>query len=395
MSETPIDQSLQKIRFLFRISGITIDDRQKSWKEVAIYLFHFVWIGTDLVLGINWLYEGVSKGLQFTELTYVMPCFTLGLVAEFKTIFFVRNEKKILKLIKTLRLLEEIKISNNPLERKMVKRETMILGTLIKVLITVNGILLMMFNLGPLILTGVKFFMTGELELYLPFLDIYPFDSYDLKYWPYAYIHEVWTSCIVLTDIFAVDFFFYICCTHIKIQFKCLQRELEQLIPGTGLEIDDDVREKLNELVKWHQDIISMSDLLEVIYSKSTLFNYISSSVIICLAGFDVTVIQDIAIVITFATITLVGMLQIFFLCFFGDMLMKSSTEVSTAAYNCRWYIADIPTRKTILLMQTRAQEPCKITAAGFADVNLRAFMKIISTSWSYFALLQTIYGSL
>ncbi|CAD0205869.1 unnamed protein product [Chrysodeixis includens] len=41
-----------------------------------------------------------------------------------------------------------------------------------------------------------------------------------------------------------------------------------------------------------------------------------------------------------------------------------------------------------------RAQTPCKLTASNFSEVNLKAFMKILSTAWSYFALLQTLYGA-
>lgn len=63
-------------------------------------------------------------------------------------------------------------------------------------------------------------------------------------------------ACIVLFEIFAVDFLFYICCTHIRVQFKLLQRELELLIPGRGKVEGLQIKEKLTDLIKWHQVIM-------------------------------------------------------------------------------------------------------------------------------------------
>nr|AOG12959.1 odorant receptor [Eogystia hippophaecolus] len=83
---------------------------------------------------------------------------------------------------------------------------------------------------------------------------------------------------------------------------------------------------------------------------------------------------------------------QIFLLCYFGDLLLRSSTEISGAIYNCQWYNTDIQMKKDLLLVLKRSQKPCKLTAANFADLNLRAFTTILSRSWSVFALLKSIY---
>ncbi|XP_028167139.1 odorant receptor 4-like [Ostrinia furnacalis] len=109
-------------------------------------------------------------------------------------------------------------------------------------------------------------------------------------------------------------------------------------------------------MVMWHQDLIRCTQTLEVIYSKSILFNFISSSVLICLTGFDVL-----------------------------------SMGVGDAAYKCLWYGKEPIIGKNLLLILIRSSKPCKMTAYGFADVNLTAFMRILSNAWSYFALLKTI----
>ncbi|XP_072946334.1 odorant receptor 67c-like [Epargyreus clarus] len=134
--------------------------------------------------------------------------------------------------------------------------------------------------------------------------------------------------------------------------------------------------------------------MLEMIFTKSTLFNFVSSSILICLTGFNVMAIEDSPYVMTFLSFLSSCLLQIFLLCFFGDMLMRSSMEIGDAVYKSKWYETKPTIAKNLLLVQTRSQKPCRLTASGFADVNLRAFMKILSTAWSYFALLKTMYSS-
>ncbi|XP_063834070.1 putative odorant receptor 92a [Ostrinia nubilalis] len=393
MAEQPIDKSLRKIRFIFRYAGMNLEERPRTWCQSFIYVVNFLWIATDIIGEINWIFEGVSKGTSFVELTHVAPCLSLGTMSEFKTAFVVAHEKSLFRLIGNVREMERKRLVG-PIAHKLVKEESKFLYNLVFAMKMVNWVLVVVFDFGPLVWIVVKYFIYGELELLLPIIDIYPFDCYDLRIWPFAYIHQIWTAWVVVTEILGVDCLFYICCTHVMIQFKILSHEVTNVIAESRsakrIEVTQ-LREKFNELVKWHQDIINSAGLLEDIYSKSTLVNFLTSSLIICLTGFNMTALDNVRMTVAFAFFV-VAMLQIYFLCFFGNMLMDASTDVSTAVYNSRWYLSDAAFGKSALIMQIRAQKPCIVTAAGFAEVNLRAFMKIISTSWSYFALLRTVY---
>ncbi|XP_047539191.1 odorant receptor 4-like [Vanessa atalanta] len=201
---------------------------------------------------------------------------------------------------------------------------------------------------------------------------------------------------IVLVNICSADHLLYVCCTHLRVQFSLLQYDLSNIVKKNNFLSNHDlglVEAELVELIKWHQALIRLSNNLEMIYSKSTLYNFVSSSVLICLTGFNVVAIQNVAFAIMFLVFLTASLLQIYLLCFFGDLLMKSSMEVRDAVYNCKWYYLNAKIRKNLIIVHSRAQEPCKLTAFGFSDVNLRAFMSILSSSWSYFALLKTIYN--
>ncbi|XP_050356411.1 odorant receptor 67c-like [Nymphalis io] len=277
-------------------------------------------------------------------------------------------------------------------------------------------------------------------------------------------------------NIFAIDTFFYVFCTYIRMHFRILGYHFENVVCASH----DETREKMRKCIRRHQELIELVNQLETLYSKSTLFNILSSSLLICLSGFNITIvaettailafipflvvsltqisltcfygdmlmasstkmrdavyncrwydappdikksvflvqfraskpckvtaanfavlnltafttaIQNVTFAITFLVFLTASLLQIYLLCFFGDLLMKSSMEVKDAVYNCKWYYLNAKMRKILIIVHSRAQKPCKLTAFGFSDVNLRAFMSILSSSWSYFALLKTIYN--
>ncbi|KAJ8708316.1 hypothetical protein PYW07_010441 [Mythimna separata] len=369
-------------------------------KSRTMYISNFIWLNIELTGAVAWFFTGIANSKSFTELTYVAPCITLSFVGNLKSIYVVFREDNVDKLIDVLRDMESNERGRPKHEEKdaIMKSDHSFVTTVISILNVFYFVLIIVFSFSPALLMAIKYFTTNELELLLPSLVVYPFNPFDIKYWPWVYLRQIWSVVVVLIDICTADYVFYTLCTYIRMQFRLLNHYIERFIPNDvvsgRLRNIEAVRTEFVVLVKWHQDLISSVNILETVYTRSTLFNFVSSSVVICLAGFNVMANSDIALVITFLSFLFTCLLQIFFLCFFGDLLMTSSMEVSDAVYNCRWYLADTRLGKDLLIMKTRAQTPCKLTASNFAEVNLKAFMKILSTAWSYFALLQTLYGS-
>ncbi|KAL0810925.1 hypothetical protein ABMA28_010223 [Loxostege sticticalis] len=398
--ELLFDKSLHNITFIFRLTGLNIENKKRNYKQNCIFLFNLLWHETDVICALLWAIYGIFSGESFTEVTHIVPCVIFGILADVKAICLLIKEDKVYILINNLRDSETkskdfVNIERNSLIQPDFKR----LNNIIKALNIINSLMFVVFDGFPLLFIALKYLTTGKLELLLPFLDVYPFDSFDPRYWPFVYIHQFWSACIALLNVCAIDYFFFTCCTHIRIQFKLLQHQFQEIIANRSISAvvsinQMSIRAQFKDLIKWHQNIISCANMLEEIYSKSTLFNFLASSLMICLTGFNVTTVDDKAIVVTFIIFLSMSMMQVYFLCFFGDLLMSSSAAVANAVYNSRFYLGNVVMGKIVLLVQTRAQKPCKLTAAGFADVNLKAYMRILSTSWSYFALLQTIYSS-
>ncbi|XP_059056251.1 odorant receptor 4-like [Achroia grisella] len=197
-----------------------------------------------------------------------------------------------------------------------------------------------------------------------------------------------------------MDYFLYTTCTYIKLQFNILKTKFELLFtPSNSISQNtDDVitpaefPAKFKELVTWHQKLIKAVDMLEYIFTKATLYNISASSLMICLTLFNATIIKDTALVLSFFVFLCVTYLQIYFLCYFGNIISDSSVGIADGVYNSKWYMMDAAIGRHLILVMMRSQKPCKLTAFGFTDIDLNVFMRILSNAWSYFALLKTFY---
>ncbi|KAJ2948905.1 hypothetical protein O0L34_g5838 [Tuta absoluta] len=394
MPEYLLNESLKMIDYSVRWLGITLEKKQGNRKFYLLFIFNFIWMNTDVAGAICWFLVGAKSGESLLSLTYVAPCITLSILANIKSLCFIVYSDQVDKLISTLKDLEfkETKRPASGEKKEIIAKERTFLHFVLKVLNFFNWALIIAFPLMPLTLTVWNYVQTRELSPLLPFLIVYPFNAYDLRAWPFVYIKQIWSEILVVLSVCGADFIFFITSTYIRIQFQLLAYEVQRMVDNKDQNCSEDpgFRAKIEDIVKWHQQIVSSVELLEVIYCKPTLFNFVSSSALICLTGFNVTTVDDIAFVVSFLSFLFMSLLQIYFLCFFGDMLMRASEQVSDAVYNCKWYLVDRKTAKMLCIIQIRAQKACKLTASGFADVNLMAFTKILSTAWSYFALLKT-----
>ncbi|XP_075972478.1 odorant receptor 4-like [Anticarsia gemmatalis] len=271
------------------------------------------------------------------------------------------------------------------------------LRSVCNLLITLLGLGVAAFAIGPLVVTTTIYFTQGELKFFLPFIVWYPFDAYTVTTWPFVYLQQLWTACVAILAVYGPDSFFLTCCTFIHTQFLYLQEDMKEIVKEGSWKLNEAerveiFRKEFVQVVDRHRDLIRCVQLLDAVYSKSTLLNFMTSSLIICATGFNLMAIENIALMAPFCAFLSFGMLQVFCYCHYGDNVMISSTGVGDAIYDSRWYEAGATERKYMLTVIIRSQKPCKFTAYGFADVNLKAFTRILSTSWSYFALLNQVY---
>jgi hypothetical protein len=205
--ELIFDKSLAKIMFVFKLTGIKIEPGKRNLTENLVFLFNFLWLNTDIVSALGWMLMNVVNGQNFKETTFVAPCVFLSVLGDLKFLFLILNQRKVQELTANLRELEKRKNTFEHVdEEKIIKPEIKFCDVVIKVLNVLNCLMIVVFDLSPLVLIAVKYYKTGRLELMLPFMDVYPFEAFNLRYWPFAYIHQIWSGSYCIEILYYFDY---------------------------------------------------------------------------------------------------------------------------------------------------------------------------------------------
>ncbi|XP_061706723.1 odorant receptor 4-like [Cydia pomonella] len=454
------EESLQKTNRIIRIIGLQTDDKESNqtfmeriWSR-KFYCFFNSMLYCEFLGEIAWMVKSIMEK-KFVEATYCAPCAALCLLGSAKTYYRIKYGHHINDLITSLRKLQSTDF-NSSIQRSLTASEEMRnmvrkLQLAINIVTIVNVTGLVAFMCGPLTNMAFTYWMSGKVELRLPFLVMYPFNEFDLRIYPFIYIRHViggeYTNIVItgfiemktslaalctfcdgekminsrqepdvvnswlcfiydmivflgtfaLFTVFGPDCLYYTFCTYVQVQFRLLYHCLETIItPNERIRLqngNDKYDEKFRACISRHRELIRCCNLIETVYSKSALFNFMSSTLLLCLAGFNIMAHVDWAMFSNFLSFLFICLLQIYLICDYGDKVSRASMDLSSAIYNSQWYTVDVKTAKDLLVILTRAQKSCKLTAYMFADINLGAFTRILSTSWSYFALLKSVYS--
>ncbi|XP_044270070.1 odorant receptor Or2-like [Tribolium madens] len=82
---------------------------------------------------------------------------------------------------------------------------------------------------------------------------------------------------------------------------------------------------------------------------------------------------------------------QIFIYCWFGNEVQTKSDKISQAIFESGWTDFPLKTKKDLVFLLMRTREPIKVSAFNLFSLSLDTFMRILRTSWSYFALLHQV----
>ncbi|XP_050362983.1 putative odorant receptor 92a [Nymphalis io] len=395
------DEAIRKVQAYLKPIGLKIDSRRTILKRLRMMWWFFMntlWINTSICCQVAWLVHGIFTGKSFIQLTYSAPCLALCLQSNIQSFYFVKHDRQVCELVEVIRTLQSISAKKKleGVHIKFLKSQMKMFYFALNSLTILCVLAVTSFGISPLITIAMNYYSKGDIELILPFLLLYPFDTTDMRFWLIAYIHQMWTSVLAVLTVLAPYFLCYACSAFIIFQLHVLQNDLENVIPiKNSLDVqlmDEEFKKNLFKIIDRHRKLIKCVDLMEFIYTESILLNVFTSTLLICLTGFNVMTIKDWTIVVPFLQFLMFGFVQIYFLCYYGDMIMIYSAKVTDASYNCQWYRADKSIVKYLMIISARAQKPCKMTALRYSDVNFQTFTKILSSSWSYFALLTSLY---
>ncbi|XP_045538720.1 odorant receptor 4-like [Papilio machaon] len=348
--------------------------------NIRIRFYIFLVLVFLMAIGeINFCVTNVSSK-NLLELTQLAPCLSVGVLSILKIVCIALKRNKINNLVISLKDLYDNIINDNE-KKNIVKDDLLFLYVLIKTYFILNMLLIMMYNFSTIFIMIYHYFKTSEVNFMLPYAILLPF-TMDLWYeWILVYMYSITSGFLCVLFYTAVDILYYILTSHVCNHFKLLSFDLQNLTDGN----------LLGHSVKRHQYLLKLSEDLEDIFTAPNFFNVLVGSLEICALGFTLTFgggIQLLGVILFLISV----LLQMYMMCLFVETLMRKSASVGEMTYFSNWHCMDKSSKKTILLIITRSNKEKYLTAYKFSVISYKCFTKIISTSWTYFTILRTLY---
>lgn len=199
------------------------------------------------------------------------------------------------------------------------------------------------------------------LEIWLPF----DHES-DLKYFA-SCLWISWSGFFCSSALFIGDWVIYTIITLTSLEFDYIGRKMKELLNNPKVKLGD-----LSAILNHQNKLIEVCNQLESIVSESLLNNFLQSIVLICLISFQLAILKDPLQLIVYGLVLIIVSFQIFMLCFHGQMLINSSSNIANEIYDSDWHsIEDMKVKRAIpLMLQISQREKC-VTAFGFKRISI------------------------
>uniref|UniRef100_A0A0V0J0N8 Odorant receptor n=1 Tax=Cydia pomonella TaxID=82600 RepID=A0A0V0J0N8_CYDPO len=408
-------------------SNISIYNESKirgKLRILALVVFYFTFY-SSLVVSFKKVFTGE---LGFYELANLLPIFIVATQGAMKGIVIVSNLSKAKTVIDELGSMWRT--------TGLTKTQLMKKGVMLKRLNLCNAVFYWMnitgtwqYILVPLFETLFRNFVLGQDQLLFPFLCSLPYDA--KRNWMVYLGTYFWESYSMLHLIYmylGVEFLMITLCSHLATEFELLREEMLHAKPilehsentsykdhiGRTLSYsnneDDDAIDyfeedsnenevradengpNIQEVIRRHQTLIKLSELLDDIFNRMIFFNLLFATITICFFGFVAKIARDLPEMANNFVGVVASMIPIFNLCYYAELLSGASAGVADSAYHNLWYEGDTRYQKIIIFIIVRSQQPCCLTSMRYAQVTLNTFTTVLSTTWSYFSLAISVY---
>ncbi|XP_047004465.1 odorant receptor Or2-like [Schistocerca americana] len=142
--------------------------------------------------------------------------------------------------------------------------------------------------------------------------------------------------------------------------------------------------------IRDHHAIIELVKELEGLLNMIILFQFLGATVVICVTLFQSsTNTGNVMTLLKLQAYLMVIIYEIFIYCWYADDILYQSSQLAVGAYSCSWLQSTPRLRRALVLVLCRAQRPMGLTAGKFYHISRATFVRLISASYSYYALLN------
>ncbi|KAJ3665158.1 hypothetical protein Zmor_000670 [Zophobas morio] len=236
-----------------------------------------------------------------------------------------------------------------------------------------NFVVCLCFDLQP--------FLTG----YLPSGCYVPAGSYT-----YLMVFLWYLSCVVVLGVGGTDTCFCSIATSLVIQFKLLNHELKNIKPSEN-EFDTTPRNKVKRLTQYHVFLLSYCEKLNTMFRGVFLIQFLSAIASGALSVF--IFMQPGAWVNRFKFLLyfLDTTIESAFYCVPLEFVINAANQIGDSVYESEWCeINDVHLKKSLRLLIAKSQKMMVFSAYGLIWINLRTFLVICKTVFSFYTYLNS-----
>ncbi|XP_048483359.1 odorant receptor 85c-like [Plutella xylostella] len=267
------------------------------------------------------------------------------------------------------------------------------------------------FMLQPLLVTASRRLVLRQRpRLTFPFPCYFPFDpTANWALYLATYFYQCYSMTILINLMIGTQLFMVTILAQLSVLFTFLGDALLGIRPTdnniynnnnnnisvtevTGDENEESMLRQIRDIVKIHQRLILLSNILDNVFNKLICYIVIYATASICFFGFLTRAAPETKMKLFYGQAISSLLLMVHFICYYGQFLIDSSSNIAMAAYSNKWYKHGTHYQHNIRMIILRSQKPSSVTSLKYAPLTLNMCSTILSTSWSYCSLMYSFY---
>ncbi|KAE8573956.1 Odorant receptor 144 [Halyomorpha halys] len=195
--------------------------------------------------------------------------------------------------------------------------------------------------------------------------------------------------------VFGCTLFIVYTCDDVGTQFTILGQTLKLVVrraEGLNMPREEALKLCFSHSIRHHQIVLSCVKSLEKLLYIPGLGLLFGSTILMCISGF-IFVSKEVpfASKLVFGTFLLSELLLIFLICWCGENIQNTSTQIFDMVYTSEWPDNMGSMKSYILIIQLRTMRPIKISFGGLMDASFETYSNICRSAFSYFNLLLAV----
>nr|ASA39902.1 olfactory receptor41 [Plutella xylostella] len=198
------------------------------------------------------------------------------------------------------------------------------------------------------------------------------------------------TSCSVCAQDLLLSLMIFQIIGHIQI----LNNSIENIPIAKGLkynmEENTEVGMKLIAIIDHHREIVRFAANISSFFGPMLAINYMFHLVSGCILLLECSR-PDPETLARFGPLTVIVFGELIQISVIFEIVGYISEKLIDAVYCMPWESMDVSNQKTVKFFLSRIQTPIQLTAMGIVPVGVQTMLKILKTTFSYFALLKSM----